>query len=202
MSRTLRVDLHALVAADGVDLAAALGALVAIYADVDARNARNTASLGLPCKRGCSACCEESVLLTPLEFYAVWNHLQISCDDETLAHIIDDGLALHERHRAAIDAIERPPPQGHADHTSLLRDVRFRCPILDDAGECRAYAVREIKSRLFGCSFNDDGGVYGCNLVGAHLADKLVTLQRARPAANRVHALPLTHKQQLYPFYI
>src|SRR3954464_14204241 len=121
MSRTLRVDLHALVAAEGVDLAAALGALGTIYADVDARNARNTASLALPCKRGCSACCEESVLLTPLEFCAVWHHLQTTLDDDTLARIIDEGRALYAKHRDVIDALDRPPPAGQRDHTRLLR---------------------------------------------------------------------------------
>ena len=202
MSRRLRVDLHALAEANGVDLASALRALGNYYDDIDARNQRNTASLDLPCKSGCSACCEESVLLTELEFYAVWNHMQATCDDDTLAGVIDEGLALHDKHRAVIEALQQPAPAGYVDHTHLLRDVRFRCPMLDAAGSCRAYPWREIKGRLFGCSFNDEGGVYGCGLVGAHLADKLVTLVRAKPAASRIHTMPLTDKQQLYPFYI
>ena len=192
----------ALLRAQGVELGPALAALHALYADLDARTARNTASLNLPCSRGCSACCEESVLLSPLEFYAVWDHLQSTCDDAALAQIVADGLALYHLHRDVIAALNQPPPAGMTDHTALLRDVRFRCPILDAAGACRAYPAREIKGRLFGCSFNDDGGIYGCHLVGAHLADQLVTLTRARPNANRVAALPLGTGQQLYPFYI
>jgi hypothetical protein len=191
----VKIDLHALAARDGVDLASALRALGAIYADIDARNARNTASLKLPCKSGCSSCCEESVLVTPLEFYAVWDQLQRTVDDDTLSRIVSDGLALFEKYRAVIEALEQKKP------VSLL-EVRFRCPMLDESGACRAYEWREIKGRLFGCSFNDEGGVYGCHLVGAHLADQIVTLVRARPAASRVHALPLTDKQQIYPFYI
>jgi hypothetical protein len=74
--------------------------------------------------------------------------------------------------------------------------------MLDESGACRAYPWREINGRLFGCSFNDEGGVYGCHLVGAHLADQLVTLVRARPTATRVRTLPLGEKQQLYPFFI
>lgn len=191
----LRVDLHARAAADGVDLAAALAALRDLYADVDARNQRNTATLELPCHSGCSSCCEESVLLTRLEFYGVWDYVQSTCDDATLAKIVADGLALHEKHRAAIERVA----QGHIDH---LLGVSFRCPMLDEGGACRAYSMREIKGRLFGCSFNDEGGVYGCHLVGAHLADRLVTLVRARPMAARVHDLPLGTGQQIYPFYI
>jgi hypothetical protein len=203
---SLRVDLEALAAAHGVDLAPALVALRALYAEVDERNHRNTAALDLPCKSGCSSCCEESVLLTRLEFYGVWDHVQRHADDETIARIVDEGLALYQRHRAVIEALERPPPAGFVDHSHLLLDVKFRCPILDETGACRAYPMREIKGRLFGCSFNDENGIYGCHLVGAHLSahlgDRPVTLVRARPMASRVHLLPLGKEQQLYPFYI
>jgi hypothetical protein len=194
----MRIDLHARAAAEGVDLASALRALRTQYDDIDARNAKNTASLDLPCHRGCSMCCEDSVLLTWLEFYAVWDHLQRTCDDATLARIIADGLALYEKHRALIESLTRREETAGA----RLIEVKYRCPILDDAGACRAYEWRETSARLFGASFNDDGGVYGCHLVGAHLADKLVTLVRARPAAERVHSLPLGGRQQIYPFYI
>ncbi len=197
-----RKDLHAHALTEGVDLDEALAGLRALYADVDERNARNTADLNLPCKSGCSACCEESVLLTRLEFYGVWDHLQRTCDDEALQAIIDEALLIYERHRGVIDALERPPGDGLADHTSLLMGLKFRCPVLDQAGACRAYPMREIKGRLFGCSFNDDGGVYACDLVGAHLGDRLVTLVRARPMATKVHALPLGQKQQVYPWYV
>jgi hypothetical protein len=198
----LRKDLHALAAAQGVDLASALNSLRALYADVDARNDRNTATLELPCKSGCSSCCEESVLLTRLEFYGLWDYVQTHWDDDTINTIISDALSIYERYKDVIQALERPPPEGYPDHSHLLMDVKFRCPILDDAGACRAYPMREIKGRLFGCSFNDDNGVYGCHLVGAHLADKLVTLVKARPMASRVHAIALGTKQQIYPFYV
>ena len=197
-----RVDLHARAAAQGVDLGSALASLRELYADVDERNERNTKDLQLPCHSGCSACCEESVFVTPLEFYGVWDHVQTHCDDATLARIVDDGLALYRRHESVLLALEQPPPEGHSDHTALVRDVAFRCPMLDGGGRCLAYPMREMLGRLFGCSFNDSGGVYGCHLVGAHLGGKTLTLVRARPNANRVLELPLTHKQQLYPFYI
>lgn len=198
----MRVDLRARAAAQGVDLDRALDRLRALYADVDERNARNTADLALPCKSGCSSCCEESVLLTQLEFYGIWDFLQTTLSDAELRGVIDDARAAYEANRALIDVLSRPPPPGHKDHTALIRDLRFRCPVLDAAGGCRAYPMREMLGRLFGCSFNDEGGVYGCDLVGAHLGGKLVTLTRARPNARRVLELPLTDKQHVIPYWV
>jgi hypothetical protein len=198
----MRVDLRARAAAQDVDLDDALARLRRIYEDVDARSAKNTAALDLPCKSGCSSCCEESVLLTPLEFYGIWDHLQSTRGDDEIATIVEDALRAYEANKDLIDVLERPPPPGHVDHTRLIRTLRFRCPVLDPGGACRAYPMREILGRLFGCTFNDEGGIYGCDLVGAHLGGKIVTLGRARPHARRVLDLPLTHKQQVIPFYV
>ncbi len=192
-----RVDLRALAAERGVDLDAALKELRGLYADVDARNAKNTAGLNLPCKSGCSSCCEDSVLLTRLEFYGIWDHLQTHCDDATLRQVVDDGLAVYARHADVIVQLTTAK-----DLTRLLRDVSFRCPVLDSAGRCQAYPMREVLGRLFGSSFNDEGGVYGCHLVGAHLAGQLVTLTKARPMASFVHTLPMAERQNIMPFYI
>lgn len=195
-------DLRALARARGVDLDEALARLKELYADVDARNERNTRGLELPCARGCSACCEESVFLTRLEFYGAWDHLQTHVDEATLDVIVDEGLALYARHRELIDAFERPPPAGSDDHTAIAVELKFRCPLLSPDGACRVYPMREILGRLFGCSFNDASGIYGCHLVGRHLAGRTLTLVKARPMASRVHLLPLGERQQVYPYWI
>lgn len=195
-------DLRALARARGVDLDEALSRLRRLYADIDERNQRHTADLDLPCKRGCSSCCEQSVFLTRLEFYGAWDYLQGQVSDAALSAIVDEGLALYERHKDIIDAFERPPPEGARDHTGLARELRFRCPLLSEEGACRVYPMREALGRLFGCSFNDDSGIYGCDLVGKHLAGRTLTLVRARPMASRVHLLPLAERQQVYPYWI
>jgi hypothetical protein len=196
-ARPLRVDLHARAAQLGVDLESALGQLRALYREVDARNTRNTAALNLPCKSGCSACCEDAVLLTRLEFFGIWDHLQTHLDDVALQRVVDDGLALYRAHEALMNKLTVA-----RDKTALLRGVHFRCPVLNAAGACQAYPMREVLGRLFGSSFNDDGGVYGCHLVGAHLADQLVTLVRARPMASHVHDLPMAETQHVMPYYV
>jgi hypothetical protein len=198
----LRINLHARLHDEGVDLEGALKRLRSLYADVDERNERNLEGLELPCSSGCDACCHECVFLTPLEFYGAWDYAQRTLDDQTLRAVIDDGLRLYGDNREIIDAFDRPPPEGDDDHTRIALRLKFRCPLLSQAGECRIYPMREMLGRLFGCSFNDDGGVYGCDVVGAHLGGKTVTLVRARPMAMRMHELPLTDKQQVWPWYL
>lgn len=202
MSRFPRLDLDALAREQGVDLRAALARLKALYADVDERNARNTRDLAMPCGRGCDGCCHESVFLTPLEFYGAWDLLQRAYDDDTLDYVVEEGLRIYAEHREVIEALSGPPAEGAVDHTALARNLRFRCPMLGADGACLVYPMREMLARLFGCSFNDDGGIYGCHMVGAHLGGQTVRLVRARPMAMRVHELPLADRQQVYPYYI
>jgi Fe-S-cluster containining protein len=195
------VDLHALAAEEGFDLKDAFAKLADIYREVDARNAANTKGLDLPCHRGCDMCCHESVFLTPLEFFYVWDWAQQNLEQGTLKAIVQEGLALYSTHRERIDAFEHPPPEGQRDHFSIAKDLKFTCPLLGPDGACRVYPVRELLARLFGCSFNEDSGIYGCHLVAKHLAGKTVTLLPARSTARRLHDLPLTHKRQVYPYY-
>ena len=196
------IDLEAIAAAVGCSLPGAFVALQALYDDVDARNARNTAQLNLPCHRGCSMCCHESVFITGLEFFYAWDYAQRTLPQATRDDIVQRGVDLYRRHQQSIDALDRPPPDGEADHLSIARTIRFACPMLDQQGGCRVYPARELLARLFGSSFYDDGAVYGCHLVGAHLADKTVTLMRARATARRLDDLPLTEKRQVYPYWL
>ena len=201
MARFPLVDQEALAAQAGVDLPAALEGLAKIYDDLDERNRLHTAGLDLPCHQGCSACCEEAVFLSPIEFFAAWDHAQRHLSDDERDEVVTRALKIYHQQREEIDALSGPLPEGEADHTKAAVQIRFRCPLLDDQGQCRVYGAREVYARLFGSSFNEERGVYGCDLVGAHLADKVVTLVRAKPAAEQVLALPLSRLQQLYPWY-
>jgi len=198
---TAFIDIPALVAGSGGDWPPIAAAIDALYADIDARTARNTAGLELPCRSGCDACCHESVFLTPAEFLYAWDWVQRNLDTDVRDGIVAAGLALYREHRDVIEAFEAPPPAGARDHFALARTLCFRCPFLGAAGECRVHPARELYARLFGVSFNDEGGVYGCEQVGAHLGGKTVTLVSATRAAARLSQLPLTGKRQVYPFY-
>lgn len=195
------IDFEAYAAALGVDLPAAFSRLQALYADVDARNRLNTKDLDLPCHRGCDMCCHESVFLTPLEFFYAWAWAQQNLDAPTRTAMITAGLYIYKQYQSIIDGFLQAPPEGAADHLGTAKLLRFRCPMLSNTGECRIYPARELFARLFGCSFYDAESVYGCGLVSAHLAGKVVKLLPARPTARRMHDLPLTHMRQVYPYY-
>ncbi len=120
-------------------------------------------------------------------------------DDAARSAIVDKGLALYEEHREVIEALEGERTDTHDDIAARLK---FVCPLLGADGACEAYPGRELYARLFGSTFNEDGGVYGCHIVGAHLGGKAVTLLRARPVAKMLEELPLTFKRQVYPYYI
>lgn len=195
------IDFSARAAAQGVQLADAFAQLQALYDEVDARNAKNTQNLDLPCHRGCDMCCHESVFLTPLEFFYMWDWAQTHLTEAIRQNMIDRALALYAQFETSILALDVPPADGAKDHFAIAQKIRFTCPMLSNEGACQVYPVRELLARLFGCSFNDQSGVYGCHLVAAHLAGKTVTLMPARPTARRLGDLPLTDKRQVYPYY-
>ncbi|MEM6533268.1 MAG: hypothetical protein AAF654_11615 [Myxococcota bacterium] len=194
-----RIDVALLAAEVDVDWNVAKKELLGLYSELDERLSVRTRGLDLPCHRGCSACCHESVFVTPLEFLLVWEHAQNTLPPDRLDQIIERGLAAYRDHESAILALESEPVERH---DAIAATIKFTCPLLGAAGECQVYPVRELYARLFGCSFNAAGGVYGCHLVGAHLAEKTVTLPRVMPWAQRLNQLPLTFKRQVYPFWI
>lgn len=172
------------------DYASASAALRALYADVDRRTEVNVADLALPCGPGCQACCHDRVLVTPLEFLLIWEHVQAQVPVARRATMVRAGLdiAAQIESRRAVDPDALP--------------LAFRCPLLEPDGACGVYPVRPLWCHLFGTTFNEQGGVYGCHLVGAHLAERTVTLLRAVPNARRIHALPLTFTRDTLPGWI
>ena len=116
--------------------------------------------------------------------------------------MVQKGLELYHANRELIEALNGEVPPGQSDHLEIAKRLRFTCPLLGGEGHCLIYPMRELYARMFGCSFNDEGGIYGCHLVGEHLAGKEVTLLRVRPQARRLDTLPLTGARQVYPYYI
>jgi Fe-S-cluster containining protein len=197
-----RLELAKLARHEGVDLADAYEGLWGLYLEVERRNRTHTAELELPCQNGCDACCCESVFLTRLELFFVWDWVQEHYSDRERSEMVRRGLGIFEANRELILALDEPPPAGERDHFSIARALRFRCPLLGDDGACLVYPVRELYARLFGSSFSGDGAVYGCHRVGEALAGKEVTLLRVDRVAEQLDGLPLTGKRQVYPYYI
>lgn len=203
----LYVDLDAIETGDpSLPLRDAFTALTKLYRALDDRLAVTTKHLSLPCyepRDGCSTCsrcCHECVFLTPLEWFYVVDYAQTHLAPDAYEAMIREGLALYTQHRTLIDRFDEPPPEGQRDHFQIAKELKFRCPLLGANG-CSIYPAREALGRLFGQSFNKDGGIYGCVLSGAFFGNAEHTLVRAEAWAKQLEALPLTHKRQVYPWY-
>ena len=185
-----------------VDLEAAFVALQRLYDEVDRRLDVHSAPLDLPCHKGCDMCCHESVFVTPLEFFYVWNHVQTRLSEAVRADMVNRGLALYAEHQELIEALSRPPPSGERDHFSVASRLKFTCPLL--GGRRRLSGVS--RARTFGpivwlyLGRLAKVGSTAANLVSAHLAGKTVSLLSAKNMARRLNPLPLTHQRQVYPY--
>ncbi|MCP4499221.1 MAG: hypothetical protein GY822_04540 [Deltaproteobacteria bacterium] len=195
-----KIDLARLRDVAAVNLQRAFSRLKMLYDEVDERNERNTAALNLPCHAGCSSCCEDAVFVTPLEFYALWNHCQKTLSDDVRIQMVRRAQQIYRVNRKVISQLGATLEPGE-NHVQTARQLRFSCPILDDHGVCQAYAYRELAGRLFGASFNEEHGIYGCDDVGDHLAGKEITLIQAESTSRRLSSLPLTQHSQVFPAY-
>ena len=196
------VELADLPETEGVDLELSFTVLQMFYDNVDGTLESSTSGLDLPCSKGCSTCCHESVFLTPLEFYYIWNYVQQELRSDLRNEVIEKALALYQQNQKLIESFEKPPPDGELDHFVLARLLRFTCPFLSEEGACQVYPVRELFARLFGSTFDNEGGIYGCYLVKEHMEGQHATLLTARKTAQYLNDLPLTHKRQVFPYYI
>ena len=104
----------------------------------------------------------------PLEFYGPGIGSKRMLRRAARIQMIEEGLAVYERNQQLIVQLNRPPQDGDPSHDELARELKFRCPLLEADGRCGVYPMRELLGRLFGCSFNSAGGVYGCHPVGSH----------------------------------
>ena len=179
----------------------AFAQLAALYRSVDAVLSATSSGLDLPCRRGCSACCHESVFLTPLEFLYAWHWAQMELPAAVLEGVVERGLAIYREYQALIEEIDIASHAG-TDAFALVKTLRFACPMLSADGACQIYPVRELFGRLFGCSFLEEGMLYACHLVEAHLHGRALPFLRAPQIAARLNELPLTHRRQVYPYYL
>ena len=180
-----------------------LEVLLAMYERLDAALARTTANLALPCydARGgrshCADCCHESVFLTGLEWLAVVDFAQRHLPSTRWETVIEEMLKLYQQHAPLIDRISSA---SEGERATLVKGLRFSCPLLDAQG-CSVYPAREMLGRLFGQAANAEGGLYGCGLSGAFFGSREAGLVSAEGWSRQLRALPLTHARQVYPYW-
>lgn len=174
-------NLHFISQALDVDLDQALHDLKLLYEQTDQRIAARTEGLDFPCHAGCSSCCNAAVRFSFLEYVAVVEELRAQ-------NLLDDFLLK----ALAID----PDDNNKAD--PILPEIdpaaQQACPVLGEDGLCRAYNARPLVCRLFGLSFNEQAGLYACQVVGEKFAGQELRLPRAQTILQQILKLPLSEK--------
>lgn len=179
-------------------------ALLSMYENLDKGLHRTTSALPLPCKdprsgrKHCADCCQESVYLTGLEWLAVVDYAQTQLAPALWHSVAQEMLQLYHQHSVLITQIQE---SAEPQRSVLAKQLRYKCPLLDDVTGCRVYPVREMLGRLFGQSVNKDGGIYGCSLSGAFFAGRELSLLSAEGWSRQLRSLPLTHSRHVYPYW-
>lgn len=187
----------------GDDPRSILADIVALYDEVDREVAAAAAGHGLPCHAGCDACCYESVFLSAPEFLAVAAHLLETRQAFEIAALVGEMSRIAARFADELELLESIPAGAERDEVAAR--VKFRCPLLDEAGTCSVYPVRELNGRTFGQSW--DGlrqHAFGCTLTHERL--RVLPLRPAlfdaREARRRLRErLPGTERVHVYPWW-
>lgn len=206
------------VGSQGMVLADAFSALSDLYRRVDEHAARLAEPLELPCGPGCSACCRQSVFVTPLEALYLLDHLQESVAPKDVHSVVLKAVTIVEREHPRImsfghptcpggrepGAEDRAPGIAPPDRVSSSLGLRFDCPLLDATGKCIVYPARELRARLFAVSVLRSRGdeYYACPALGRHLDGREVRLMDAETVQSILHLHPLTDGEQVLPYYL
>jgi hypothetical protein len=198
---------------DGTTLEEALLPLQDLYRRVDEHAAALAEPLDLPCGPGCSACCRQSVFVTPLEALALLHHAQTHFTAAQRETLLQRGLAIFHAHQPLILSFGHPPCPGlpalpgaepaPGDPVERARGLNFDCPFLDHGGRCTAYPARDLRGRLFGVSrLRSRDEYYACPHLGAHLDGKEVRLMDAEAVHAILRLHPCTTGEQVIPYYL
>jgi Fe-S-cluster containining protein len=150
---------------------------------------------GLPCKAGCSWCCENvTMLLTHAEWMVILQYLK-AADPQVARKVLRKALVHYKKNQEAIEAITA----GQDRAEELAGAVRGPCPFLEDH-KCSVYEARPHDCRMYGCSFQDDA-LFACDLVLDALDGKTVTLPTFEASARILTLYPRTDLRQTFAYW-
>ncbi len=149
----------------------------------------------LPCKAGCSWCCENStVLLTQAEWLIVLRFLK-AADRKRTRKLLRRCLIAHKKYAGVVKRITEN--QTLAD--GYASEIALPCPFLDES-VCGVYEARPHDCRLFGSSFREEG-LYACHLVEDALVGRSVELPRYESSGQLIQLYPLTELRQVFAYW-
>ncbi|PSK84473.1 YkgJ family cysteine cluster protein [Prolixibacter denitrificans] len=88
----------------------------------------------IDCRRGCSWCCHQQVLVMPAEMLLIADYIRTNFDDEAKESILSRAIEKDEK------------VQSLTAERAL--QVKIPCPLLQD-GSCSVYAVRPMACRIY-----------------------------------------------------
>jgi Fe-S-cluster containining protein len=136
-----------------------LEAASAVRGRADARIGEKLASLdpgqGVSCGPGCFACCHQLVVVSPLEAYALAEHVtrdpELAKRTETRAVAWEAAVAAQPELAERIGTFEAAGGYMSGDEGGELEALYWRarlpCVFLDDDGKCSVYEVRPLACR-------------------------------------------------------
>ena len=160
--------------------------------------------LSLPCKKGCDACCYESVFLSAPEFLTVCHYLIEAKDLEFRTKVVREMRVIADEFEDEIEFLESAPEGLERDE--VAERIKFRCPLLSSDGSCSIYPVRELNGRTFGLSWDTKyQQAYGCSLTRERLRiidEPPTKLLDARAVRNSFNQLVENHDfVHVYPWW-
>lgn len=93
-----------------------------------------TRGTGIDCRRGCSWCCHQQVLVMPAEMLLVADYIEKNFDNETRAIILQKTVDKDEK-------VKLLAPEK-------VLQAKIPCPLLRD-GACSVYPVRPMACRIY-----------------------------------------------------
>jgi Fe-S-cluster containining protein len=150
----------------------------------------------LPCKAGCSWCCENvTVLLTHAEWMVVLQFLK-AAEPKLVRRLLRRALVDYKKHKELVDQITAD--QEHAEE--LGAQLEGGCPMLLEDGLCGIYEARPHDCRMYGCSFLGEE-MFACHLVLDAVAGKSVTAPDYEASARILAQYPRTELRQTFAYW-
>jgi Fe-S-cluster containining protein len=149
----------------------------------------------LPCKAGCSWCCENvTVLLTHAEWTVIVQYLK-AADPKIARKVLRKALIEHKKSKDVVDQISAD--QDNAEE--IAASIKSPCPMLEN-GQCTIYEARPHDCRMYGCSFRSED-LNACHLVLDAVAGKSVTLPTYEASAQILGCYPRTDLRQTFAYW-
>jgi Fe-S-cluster containining protein len=151
---------------------------------------------GLPCKAGCSWCCENvTVLLTHAEWMVVLQYLKVA-EPKLTRKLLRRALVDYKKNKETIEQITADQENAEAHATG----IEGACPMLLEDGLCGIYEARPHDCRMYGCSFMGDQ-MFACHLVLDAVAGKSVTAPDYEASARILGQYPRTDMRQTFAYW-